>query len=92
MIQLAIATLLLFVLTFGVGFIFNMLLKTTHFPVYLYMAVVIGMIVYWAVKGTLTENMSEYVVIAVPFIGGLIGAYLSGRVIHTLRVKGYKMF
>lgn len=47
-LQAVIATILIFVLAFGVGFILNMLLKTTWFPVFLYAATVVGLGVYWA--------------------------------------------
>lgn len=94
MIQLIIAALLIFVLAFGIGFIFNMLLKTTLFPVYLYAVVVIGMLMYWAWKsGSLWDNLSRYTVVDyAPFVVGLVGAYLSGNAIKALRVRGFKMF
>jgi len=93
-IQLVIAMVLVFVLMFGIGFIFNMLLKTTHFPIYLYFAAVIGMLVYWAWhSGSLLTQLAElkfgeYLL----FISGLLGAVLSGRTIRLLRARGYKMF
>ncbi|MFK7694560.1 YuiB family protein [Paenibacillus sp. HJGM_3] len=94
MIQLVIAALLIFVLAFGIGFIFNMLLKTTLFPVYLYIVVVVGMLVYWAwASGSLWDNLSSYTIVDyAPFVVGLLGAYLSGRAIKALRVRGFKMF
>ena len=93
-IQLAIAMLLVFVLVFGIGFIFNMLLKTTHFPMILYAAAVIGMLVYWAWhSGSLIDRLAElkfgeYLL----FASGLAGAILSGKTIQVLRARGYKMF
>ncbi|MDF2814840.1 MAG: putative rane protein [Paenibacillus sp.] len=94
MIQLAIAALLIFVLAFGIGFIFNMLLKTTRFPIYLYVVVVVGMLLYWAWgAGSLWDNVAKYTIVDyIPFIAGLFGAILSGNAIHTLRVRGFKMF
>ncbi|WP_127585801.1 YuiB family protein [Paenibacillus koleovorans] len=94
MIQLVIAALLIFVLAFGIGFIFNMLLKTTVFPVYLYVLAVIGMFLYWAWEsGTLWENLAGNTIVDyTPFIGGLFGAFLSGSAIKALRERGFKMF
>jgi len=103
MIQLAIVTVLMFVLFFGIGFILNMLLKTTWLPVYLYVLLVIGVIVwFWSKEGgagfltrfdVLVESIGGF---AFPdyaaAIGGLIGALLSGTAIRSLRAKGYKMF
>nr|WP_313782458.1 YuiB family protein [Paenibacillus larvae] len=40
MIQLVIVTVLLFVLFFGLGFILNMLIKTTWLPIYMYFLLV----------------------------------------------------
>ncbi|TNJ65054.1 hypothetical protein FE784_16850 [Paenibacillus hemerocallicola] len=93
-IQLFILMVLVFVLMFGIGFIFNMLLKTTHFPIYLYIVAVIGMLCYWAWNsGSLLAHLAElkfgeYFL----FVCGLAGAVLSGKTIHLLRVRGYKMF
>lgn len=93
-IQLVILLVLVFVLMYGIGFIFNMLLKTTHFPIYLYVAAVIGMLVYWAwnsesLWGHLAGlKFGEYLL----FVSGLAGAILSGKTIQMLRVRGYKMF
>lgn len=95
MIQTAIATLLIFVLAFGIGFILNMLLKTSRFPLYGYLVLLAGMIVWFWRKdgGTLGATLAGF---GVPdyaaMIGGLIGAWLSGSAINLLRAKGYKMF
>jgi len=92
-LQFFVATLLAFCIFLGLGFIINMLLKTTWVPVYVYFIVVI-IIVYsfWDagsffsyLKGT---SFSDIVL----FIGGLAGAILSGYLIKTLRDKGYKMY
>jgi hypothetical protein len=95
LLQLFIATVLMFVLFFGIGFILNMLMKTTWFPIYAYIALVIGLLVYWASTGTgsLWSNLAGYTYVDyIPGIGGLIGAVLSGSAIKTLRQKGFKMF
>ncbi|WP_166240558.1 YuiB family protein [Paenibacillus turpanensis] len=94
MLQLIIVTVLFFVMAFGLGFILNMLLKTTWFPVYGYVAVIIGLIIYWQMgQGSLLNALSGYTYVdLITGLGGLGGAYLSGWTIQTLRVKGYKMF
>ncbi|WP_028547376.1 MULTISPECIES: YuiB family protein [unclassified Paenibacillus] len=94
MLQLIIVTVLLFVLFFGLGFILNMLMKTTWFPIYGYIALVIGLVIYWGWEtGSLTTNLSEYSFADyIPAIGGLIGAILSGSTIKSLREKGFRMF
>ncbi|MDQ1912125.1 YuiB family protein [Paenibacillus sp. GD4] len=94
MLQLVIVTVLLFVLFFGLGFILNMLMKTTWFPIYGYIALVIGMVIYWGWgSGSLGSNLAEYSIVDyIPAVGGLIGAALSGQTIKSLREKGYKMF
>ena len=85
----------MFVLMFGIGFILNMLLKTTWLPLYLYFILVIGVIIwFWRKEDTsLLTTVSEF---AIPdyaaAIGGLLGAWLTGTTIKTLRIKGYKMF
>jgi hypothetical protein len=94
LLQLMIVTVLLFVLFFGLGFILNMLMKTTWFPIYGYILLVIGLVIYWG-WGThsLASNLSEYSIADyVPAVGGLIGAALSGWTIKALRDKGYQMF
>jgi hypothetical protein len=93
-LQLMIVTILLFVLFFGLGFILNMLMKTTWFPIYGYIVLVIGLIIYWGWgTGSLASNISEYSFADyIPAVGGLIGAALSGWTIKALRVRGYQMF
>jgi hypothetical protein len=94
LLQLIIVTVLLFVLFFGLGFILNMLMKTTWFPIYGYIALVIGLIIYWGWgTGSLSSNLAEYSFADyIPAAGGLIGAALSGSTIKMLRTKGYQMF
>jgi hypothetical protein len=95
LIQLIIATTLFFVLLFGIGFILNMLLKTTWLTVYLYFIVVIPLVIYsqWEAGETLWANITGYTIVDyVTALGGLGGAILSGWAIKTLRVKGYQMF
>lgn len=94
MLQLIIVTVLLFVLFFGLGFILNMLMKTTWFPIYGYVALCIGLAIYWSWgTGSLASNIAEFSAADyIPAVGGLIGAILSGSTIKTLREKGFKMF
>lgn len=95
MIQVAIVTILMFVLMFGIGFILNMLLKTTWLPLYMYIILVIGTVIWFWTKEN-TTFWATFKGFAAPdyslMIGGLLGAYLTGTTIRTLRVKGYKMF
>jgi hypothetical protein len=94
LIQVVIATVLMLVLFFGIGFILNMLLKTTWFPVYGYILLIIGLVIYWEFgTSTLASNIAEYSFVEyITAIGGLVGAILSGSAIKTLRVRGFKMF
>lgn len=94
MLQLLIVTVLFFVLLFGIGFILNMLLKTTWLPVYLYIFVAVPLVVWrlWE-PGSLWDNLAAYSAADyLTFAGGLVGAVLSGTAIKTLRKNGYKMF
>ncbi|RJE88964.1 hypothetical protein D3P07_13500 [Paenibacillus sp. 1011MAR3C5] len=95
-VQAAVATVLFFVMMFGIGFILNMLLKTTWFPMILFAIVMIGLVIWspWdeASKPTL-DNIGTYTTIYyLPIIGAMIGAYVSGWAINALRKGGYKMF
>ncbi len=81
--QLPVAFLLFMVIAFGIGFIINMLIKTTWFPTVLYF-IILGIIFIYIGK----FSTADVVVLS----GGLAGAVLCGFVIRTLRVKGYRMF
>jgi hypothetical protein len=90
-----VTTLLAFCMFFGLGFILNMLMKTTWFPVYVYFVVVLVIIYsFWNNgNGSFLDYLAgvSYSDI-IPFLGGLAGALLSGYTIRFLRVKGYQMF
>ena len=88
-----VTTLLAFCMFFGLGFILNMLMKTTWFPIYVYFAVVLVIIYSFWDRGSFLEYLGgvSYSDI-IPFFGGLAGAVLSGYTIRFLRVKGYQMF
>jgi hypothetical protein len=92
--QVIIIGLLAFVLIFGVGFILNMLLKTTWFPIYAYIVLIIGVLIYfeWGSENWLQSIASYGAIDWLAVIAGLAGAYVSGLTIRTLRQKGYKMF
>ncbi|MHA7965676.1 YuiB family protein [Paenibacillus sp. CAU 1782] len=95
-IQIIIATVLFFVMMFGIGFILNMLLKTTWFPIALFVLVLIGLAIWspWdASQNPTLDNLGTYTLVYyIPITGALIGAYVSGWAIRALRRGGYKMF
>lgn len=94
LMQLLIETVLMLVLFFGLGFILNMLLKTTWLPIYLYIVLIISVVVYWGWgSGTLLTNLAEYKVVDyIPAASGLLGVIVSGYTIQALRKRGFKMF
>lgn len=93
LLQLFVLVLLAFCMFFGLGFIINMLMKTTWFPIAGYVVFVIAIIyTSWGPQSFL-ENIAGYSVSDyLPLLSGLGGAVASGFVIKTLRAKGYKMF
>ncbi len=94
-LQVFVMMLLFFVMMFGIGFILNMLIKTTWFPIYLFIIVVVplGMYFTWNKELGFTENLTAYGAVDILVaIGALIGAYMSGWTIRKLRLGGYKMF
>lgn len=85
--QVIISIPLFLVLLFGIGFILNMILKTTWLPSILYAMLIIGMSVYMFVeRGGL--KLVDWIILS----AGMIGALLSGWTIKLLRAKGYRMF
>jgi hypothetical protein len=92
--QVLVITVLAFVLIFGVGFILNMLLKTTWFPIYGYFILIIGLFIYFEWNSdNFWGNISQYgIVDGLAVFGGLFGAYVSGWTIKVLRNKGFRMF
>ena len=85
--QVIISIPLFLVLLFGIGFILNMILKTTWLPSILYAMLIIGMAVYMFVeRGGL--QLVDWIILS----AGMIGALLSGWTIKLLRAKGYRMF
>ncbi len=91
-IQIIIAILLIFVLFFGISFILNMLLKTTWFPIYLYIAGMIALLIFWDKESWGTFLLEFKLVDYVYFFTGIIGIIIGGKAIQMLRKQGYKMF
>lgn len=83
-IQFVISILLFSILAFGIGFILNMILRTTWFPVVISLGVIVGSLVYKHIVPGI------YDVIILAF--GVVGSIMSGWTIQLLRNKGYKMF
>lgn len=83
-IQLIISIPLFTLLAFGIGFILNMMLRTTWLPVFLTLGVIVGSLLYMQIIPSLVD--------AVILTFGLVGSILSGWVIRYLRQKGYRMF
>lgn len=81
--QLIISVPLFLVLAFGIGFILNMLIKTTWLPLVMYALLLVYLLIS---MGKLLPV--DYIILT----SGLAGAILSGVTIRTLRAKGYRMF
>lgn len=95
MLQLIVLVLLFFVMIFGIGFILNMLIKTTWLPVWLFLIVglPLGMSFTWDEKESFMGNLTGYSYVDISVaLAGLAGAYASGWTIRKLRQGGYKMF
>jgi len=95
LLQLIVLTVLFFVMMFGIGFILNMLMKTTWFPIYLFFIVVVPLIGYysWDADKSFAGNLASYTYVDyITAIGGVVGAIVSGWAIRSLRKSGFKMF
>ncbi|MGO4888946.1 YuiB family protein [Anaerobacillus sp. MEB173] len=101
--QLLISMLLFLVLFFGIGFLLNMILRSTWVMAIIYPIIVIMIIddvkfyEYFLAPGTTLPALGEkFISLYVPDIivltTGLVGAILAGIVIRMLRVRGYQMF
>lgn len=101
--QLIIAVLLYLILFFGIGFILNMLLRSTWIMAVLYPAVIwfliddAGFFSYFTNPGgsfsTLGENLIALTTAdIIILIAGMVGAVLAGIAIRMLRTRGYQMF
>ncbi|AZK46275.1 YuiB family protein [Paenibacillus lentus] len=90
-----ILMVLFFVMMFGIGFILNMLMKTTWFPAYVFIIVILPIVVYslWNHEQSFWSYVASYrLVDYLTAVAGLLGAILSGWTIRKLRQGGYKMF
>lgn len=81
--QFIVSIPLFLVLAFGLGFIINMIIKTTWLPSYLYV-IIVAFLVYRS--GGM--NGLDMVIL----VSGLVGVVLSGIVMRMLRKRGYRMF
>lgn len=86
---------LFFVMMFGIGFILNMLMKTTWFPAYIFVLVIVPIVVYtlWNHDKSFGSYLASFrLVDYLTAIAGFGGAILSGWTIEKLRKGGYRMF
>ena len=86
---------LFFVMMFGIGFILNMLMKTTWFPAYLFVIVIVPAVVisYWKKDLSFLGNIEAYSFVdLLTACAGLVGALISGTTIRMLRRSGFRMF
>lgn len=101
--QFLIVILLYFILFFGIGFILNMLLRSTWAMAIIYPIVIIliinnvGVSSYFSMPKESISTLFHHItsleisdMIVLTF--GLVGAILSGLTSKTLRKKGYQMF
>jgi hypothetical protein len=84
LLQFLISIVLFTVLGFGIGFIFNMVLRTTWLPVIIAAGVIVGALVYKKIMPGIFDT--------VILMCGILGTIVSGWTIQTLRKKGYRMF
>ena len=101
--QLIISVLLFVVLFFGIGFILNMLLRTTWLMAVIYPVIVVlivddvRFIEYVTNPGVsfpaLANRLASLAMADVIILtSGFIGTIISGIAIRMLRVRGYQMF
>ncbi len=101
--QFIIAVLLYFILFFGIGFILNMLLRSTWTMAIIYPIVIFfmvddsGIFSYFTNAGEsfalLGDGLLSLTAIDIIILtAGMIGALLSGLAIKMLRNRGYQMF
>lgn len=83
-IQFLISIVLFTILAFGIGFILNMVLRTTWLPVIVCIGVVVGALV---LKNIVPTGFDLTILLF-----GMAGSVMSGYTIQLLRKKGYRMF
>jgi hypothetical protein len=84
LLQFVVSIVLFAVLGFGIGFIINMILRTTWLPVVLVIGVVVGALLYKKI----VPGPWDAIILGC----GMAGTVVSGWTIQTLRKKGYRMF
>lgn len=101
--QLIISVLLFLVLFFGIGFLLNMLLRSTWLMAFIYPIIVISIIDKISFFEYITSPVDSFTALGPKLTSlqiadililssGLIGAVLAGLVNKLLRSKGYQMF
>ncbi|WP_078594639.1 YuiB family protein [Evansella clarkii] len=101
--QLIIAIVLYFVLFFGIGFILNMVLRSTWTMAVIYPIVIFfivdqaGVLAYFTNPGEAFPTLGNQLISLktadiIILLSGFIGAILSGIAIRMLRERGYRMF
>ncbi|WP_232696825.1 YuiB family protein [Brevibacillus daliensis] len=84
----AVISLVLFlVLGFGIGFILNMLLRSTWLPLVLGVGIVAYVVISLLMNGKVPQLIDIVILSA-----GIAGTVGSGYTIQLLRKKGYRMF
>ncbi|WP_188206579.1 YuiB family protein [Alkalibacillus aidingensis] len=102
-IQVFVLSLLFFVLFFGIGFILNMLLRSTWVMAFIFPLIVILIVDDVPMTDYVTSPITAFPalwadLLALQFVDvfilmtGFIGTIVSGIVIRILRKKGYQMF
>ncbi|MCL6615571.1 MAG: YuiB family protein [Anoxybacillus ayderensis] len=100
---LFISVLLFFVLFFGIGFLLNMILRTTWTMAILSPFVLLLWIDQISIMDYVTKPSASFAHVKerigslasadlIILSSGIVGAIVSGIVIQTLRKKGYRMF
>ncbi|WP_202595352.1 YuiB family protein [Halalkalibacter okhensis] len=101
--QLLISMVLFLILFFGIGFLLNMVLRSTWIMAFTYPIIVIlivdnvGFFDYFTAPVTSfsmlgSDLLSLHFVDILVLTSGFIGAIIAGIVIKMLRVRGYQMF
>lgn len=101
--QLLISMVLFLILFFGIGFLLNMVLRSTWVMAFFYPIIVIlivddvGFFDYFTAPVSsfqflLADLVSLHFVDILVLSSGFVGAIIAGIVIKMLRVRGYQMF
>lgn len=101
--QLIISMLLFLVLFFGIGFLLNMILRSTWVMAFFYPIIIILIIDDVSFLEYFTSPSASFAALGSQFMAlkivdililssGFVGAIISGIVIKMLRVRGYQMF